>query len=276
MFGEGIVNDAVAIILFNTVSNFVEGEEFTAKTPFKIIGNFIVLGLASIAIGLAYGLLGSYIFKAMRFVTVSAVKETLLIFCIGYLAYGTGEVSHMSGIISLLTSGVVMAHYAWYSLSAQGKHVSSVAFQVIGFGFEAFVFAYLGLTFFAYKDKPWSWQFILIELIVIVIGRFCGTVGLVYFLSLCKHKKQVTFKELCFISYAGMIRGAIAFGLVLKISDEVAEKDVIITTSLTLVVVTTILYGSMMPLVQRTLVPPKEEEKHEYDEKEEEGALEDA
>jgi sodium/hydrogen exchanger-like protein 6/7/sodium/hydrogen exchanger 8 len=39
IFGEGIVNDAVAIILFNTVSGFVDGEtKFTATTPFKIIG----------------------------------------------------------------------------------------------------------------------------------------------------------------------------------------------------------------------------------------------
>jgi len=130
IFGEGIVNDAVAIILFNTVSKYTGSnvEEFTASTPFKIIGDFLLLGVASLAIGLVYGLIGSYILKRMRFLTVSAVKETLLIFCFGYLAYGTGELAHMSGIISLLTSGVVMAHYAWYNLSPQGKHVSSVAF----------------------------------------------------------------------------------------------------------------------------------------------------
>lgn len=63
------------------------------------------------------------------------------------------------------------------------------------------------------------------------------------------HKKQVNFKELVFISYAGMIRGAIAFGLVLKIDDSIIEKDVIITTSLSLVIITTLLYGSTMPLV---------------------------
>jgi NhaP-type Na+/H+ or K+/H+ antiporter len=52
------------------------------------------------------------------------------------------------------------------------------------------------------------------------------------------------------MSYAGMIRGAIAFGLVLQIDgDIVKEKDVIVTTSLTLVIVTTVIYGSTMPLV---------------------------
>ena len=35
IFGEGIVNDAVAIILFNTVGGFVDGNtSFSAKTPF--------------------------------------------------------------------------------------------------------------------------------------------------------------------------------------------------------------------------------------------------
>jgi NhaP-type Na+/H+ or K+/H+ antiporter len=103
---------------------------------------------------------------------------------------------------------------------------------------------------------------------IIIVGRFFGVLGLVYLLVLFKHKKKVTLKELIFICYAGMIRGAIAFGLVLKIDDSVKEKDVIITTSLTLVVVTTLLYGGTMPLVQRILVPPKEADKHEYDDHE--------
>ncbi len=67
-----------------------------------------------------------------------------------------------------------------------------------------------------------------------------------------------------------MIRGAIAFGLVLKVDENlIPEKynlQVITTTALTLVISTTIVFGSMMPLVQKKLVPPKEDEAHEYDE----------
>ena len=68
-------------------------------------------------IGLVLGLIASYIFKKMRFLTVSAIKEVLLTFCFGYLAYGLGEMAHMSGIICLLTTGVVFAHYGWFNLS---------------------------------------------------------------------------------------------------------------------------------------------------------------
>lgn len=114
VFGEGIVNDAVAIILFTTVSNTTT---FTAVTPLAIVGNFFALFLGSLGIGIAYGILASYLLKKFRFVTVSSIKETLMIFCFGYMSYATGELSHMSGIVSLLTSGIIMAHYGWYNLS---------------------------------------------------------------------------------------------------------------------------------------------------------------
>jgi solute carrier family 9 (sodium/hydrogen exchanger), member 6/7 len=102
-----------------------------------------------VGIGLIFGLVGSYCLKKFRFIAVSAIKETLVIFSLGYISYAVGEMVHVSGIISLLTSGIVMAHYGWYNLSPQGKVLSSAAFQVIGFGLEAFVFAYLGLSYFS-------------------------------------------------------------------------------------------------------------------------------
>ena len=67
------------------------------------------------------------------------------------------------------------------------------------------------------------------------------------------------FKELIFICYGGMIRGAIAFGLVLKIPiNEVnPHRGVIVTTTLALVIITTVVFGSFMPMVQKFLFPPQ-------------------
>lgn len=127
VFGEGIVNDAVAIILFNTVSGAIQSG-VNIMTPLQIIGSFLALGFGSVGIGIAYGLFASFLLKKLRFITVSSIKETLHIFCFGYLSYSTGELAGMSGIISMLTSGIIMAHYGWYNLSPQGKHVSCVAF----------------------------------------------------------------------------------------------------------------------------------------------------
>jgi NhaP-type Na+/H+ or K+/H+ antiporter len=61
-------------------------------------------------------------------------------------------------------------------------------------------------------------------------------------------------KELVFIGYGGLIRGAIAFALVLHINEGIKDKSVIITTTLILVVITTVFFGGLMPLVQSKLL----------------------
>ena len=73
-----------------------------------------------------------------------------MIFVIAYMAYCTAELAKYSGIIALLTTGVVMAHYAWYSLSAQGKHGSYLVFQTFGLLMTAFIFSYLGVSYFSF------------------------------------------------------------------------------------------------------------------------------
>jgi NhaP-type Na+/H+ or K+/H+ antiporter len=73
-----------------------------------------------------------------------------MVFVFGYLSYCVTELFHFSGIISLLTCSIFMAKYTWYNLSPQAKTATSIAFQVVGYAVEAFVFGYLGITFFDY------------------------------------------------------------------------------------------------------------------------------
>ena len=224
LFGEGIVNDAVAIILFNTVSKFFYSEShdgFSWKSPFMILYDFCMLGICSISIGLVYGLVASVLFKKMRSLTQSSALECLMIFCVAYMAYVTAELSAFSGIIALLTSGVVMAHYAWYSLSAQGKHGSYLVFQTIGLLMQAFIFSYLGVSYFSFASNDWSWHLIAVEFGIVIVGRFGGTLGLIGLLRLCGYESGINFKQVFMIGYAGLIRGAIAFGLVLRIDSAV-------------------------------------------------------
>ncbi len=129
VFGEGITNDAVCIILFNTVYEYTGPDsEFTGSTPLKIVWSFLFLSFFSILTGVCMGFISSIVLKNFRFLTINPVIECNLIFCFGYLAYGIAELIHCSGIIALLTSGILMAHYTWYNLSPQAKHVTSVAF----------------------------------------------------------------------------------------------------------------------------------------------------
>jgi sodium/hydrogen exchanger 8 len=80
-------------------------------------------------------------------------------------------------------------------------------------------------------------------------GRLCGTLGLVAFMRLCGYDAKIPLKKQIFIWYAGMIRGAIAFGLVLRIDKEYVNRGVIVTTSLMLVIFTTVVFGSTVGLL---------------------------
>ena len=191
--------------------------------------------------------------KKARSLTKTPVAECAIIFSLAYISYVVAEIVHFSGIITLLTCGVTMAHYGWYNLSPQGQTTSGVIFQFLGFLAEGFVFSYLGLTFFSYRFLPFSVSFISVMFFVVIIGRGLATMGLVSLLKLCGYEKgshsPLTYNELAFIWSAGLIRGAIAFGLVLRIDDSFEARDLIVTTCLSLVLVTTILFGSTIGLI---------------------------
>jgi NhaP-type Na+/H+ or K+/H+ antiporter len=160
VFGEGITNDAVSIILFTTVYRFVNGEaKVDGAAAWTITKDFTVLGFNSLMIGIVFAILSAYILKKFRVFSKNPVSEVMMIFCIGYLAYVTSEISKNSGIITLLTVGIVMGHYTWFNLSPMGKQASYTVFEFLGYIMEAFVFGYLGLTFFSYAQYEFSISF---------------------------------------------------------------------------------------------------------------------
>lgn len=105
------------------------------------------------------GFIVTYTLKKFRSVSHSSVHETFLLITFAMFTYFMSEILSQSGITSLVTCALIEAHYTWYNLSPQGKHVTSVTFQTIGFGAECFVFSFIGLSLMFYYEEqyPWSW-----------------------------------------------------------------------------------------------------------------------
>ena len=66
---------------------------------------------------------------------------------------------------------------------------------------------------------------------------------------------KLTCRQMTFAAFAALIRGAIAFGLVTQLGDEVAEREVLVSSTLALVIITTVVFGGITGFVQRCLLP---------------------
>ncbi|KAK6911463.1 Cation/H+ exchanger [Dillenia turbinata] len=64
VFGEGVVNDATSVVLFNAIRNF-DLTKIDARIALQFSGNFLQLFLTSTLLGVLTGLLSAYIIKKL-------------------------------------------------------------------------------------------------------------------------------------------------------------------------------------------------------------------
>jgi hypothetical protein len=107
-------------------------------------------------------------------------------------------------------------------------------------------------------------------MVICIIARSTAVLGMLSLLKCCGYEKKsenkLEWKELFFITFAGLIRGAIAFGLVLRMGDDIGNRSVIVTSCLTLVVFTTVFFGSTIGVFGACLFPSKKKVEGETEE----------
>ncbi|CAN0537380.1 unnamed protein product, partial [Ectocarpus sp. 12 AP-2014] len=117
VFGESVLNDAVAIVLFRTfLREYQENESFTAGTLPSTLWSFFTITIASTSVGVLIGLACSFLFKHTRIRDYPKFEISLL-FLSSYGSYAFAEAVELSGIMSIFFTGVVLATYNTYNLS---------------------------------------------------------------------------------------------------------------------------------------------------------------
>lgn len=102
IFGESILNDAIAIVLFETAQKYKEGtanganKHLTPLALFESIGIFLFVFFGSLAIGLLIGMVTSLLLK-FTYIRRFPKTESCIIVLIAYAAYFFSNAIHMSG-----------------------------------------------------------------------------------------------------------------------------------------------------------------------------------
>mmetsp|Transcript_11268 Transcript_11268/g.15048 ORF Transcript_11268/g.15048 Transcript_11268/m.15048 type:complete len:580 (-) Transcript_11268:264-2003(-) len=243
VFGESVLNDAVAIVLFKTFLKYYDpdGPDLgRADIPAALL-SFVTVTVLSILVGVGLGLVVSFIY---RHTSLSSFPkfETALLFLFCYCCYATAEAVGLSGIMALFFNGMVLSHYNSYNLSKVAHVTSEQIFASLATITETAVFLYMGMNVFTGRFNNWDIMFPILAMSFCVLGRACNIFPLSWIANLSRTKgKDYIPPKMQFVLWFAGLRGAIAFALSENMPGP--NKETYVTATLTICLFTTIVCG---------------------------------
>ena len=125
VFGESVLNDAVAIVLFKTFRKVYDHPDDSGGAGGAVL-SFVAVSIGSIVVGILIGLVVSFMLKHTT-IRDYPKFETGLLFLFCYTCYATAEAFDLSGIMALFFNGIVLSHYNSYNLSEESNQAAEVS-----------------------------------------------------------------------------------------------------------------------------------------------------
>eukprot|EP00058_Branchiostoma_floridae_P013284 XP_002598772.1 hypothetical protein BRAFLDRAFT_58155 [Branchiostoma floridae] len=261
VFGESVMNDAVAIILSSTVEGYGKTTKaFDGIAFLTAFGNFLGIFAGSFGIGAVMGcftavislLTAACLFSILlnslphltKFTKIREhpLLETCMFFLMSYSTFLMAEALGMTGIVAVLFCGITQAHYTYNNLSEESKARTKQLFELLNFLAENFIFSYMGVSVFTFQHHQWKGGFISAAFLAIGLGRMCNIYPLTLLLNLGRHQK-INFNFQNMMMFSGL-RGAVAFALAIRSTSSEA-RQLMFTTTLMIVMVTVLFCGSL-------------------------------
>ncbi|KAK0189500.1 Sodium/hydrogen exchanger family-domain-containing protein [Armillaria mellea] len=250
IFGESLLNDAVSIVMYETLSQF-HGTEIYISSIFHGIGIFLLSFSVSMALGVAFGLGMSLMLKHSSLNLYPGI-ESCLVALSAYTCYFFSNGLSMSGIVSLLFCGITLKHYAYHTMSRRTQRSSKYIFSTLAQLSENFIFVYLGMSLFT--NAPTSERvtnyvkplFITISTVAVIFTRYAAVFPLSEAINFFhKHARGQRTEELphsyqMMLFWAGL-RGAVGVALAAGFKGE--NREILRTTVLVVVVLTVVMFG---------------------------------
>jgi len=228
VFGESVLNDAVAIVLSRTLLGFnAPGAEVNSASILAAVVSFCVIFGGSLIIGAIGGLLSAWTFKVldMRHHAEHLYMQCALSFAFPWASYYMSEALELSGIVTILFCGMIMNYYTKKNFSEDAKYITEKGYHWVAMVAETFIFVYLGMAVFTFP----IFQHTTLKLVVVAIGAcFVGRLHIYVgsFLTNCYRKPDSQpppiSNQYMFAMWFSGLRGGVAFALA---SVSYAQKD---------------------------------------------------
>ncbi|XP_076164400.1 na[+]/H[+] hydrogen exchanger 3 isoform X8 [Ptiloglossa arizonensis] len=244
VFGESVLNDAVAIVLSGSIQNYGERYRsgsggFETVAFFQAFGDFVGIFSLSLFIGATMGCITALLTKFTR-VRDFPLLESALFVLMSYSTFLIAEASDLTGVVAVLFCGICQAHYTYNNLSPDSRQRTKQLFELLNFLAENFIFSYIGVSMFTFPKHHFDPGFIFAGFLCALLGRAANVYPLSFILNLARKPKiSIDYQHMLF--FAGL-RGAMSFALAIRNTVSDVRQAMLTTTSL-IVILTVIFQG---------------------------------
>lgn len=250
VFGESVMNDAVAITLFRSTGKFI-GMPIGAEETFVACVDFVLSFVGSLIIGYVLGLFSAWIFKSVdmghhRLVLVSVFVGMV------YVPFFLAETLQLSGIVTILFTAITARRYSSNNMPPQAKRAAAFVFEIMAYMSETAVFLYMGMAVFS-KSNAHSYHasIILWTLFLIIISRAMHVYPLLSWVNWYREKRAReknrrpnliprSTKHMVFFSG---LRGAVAYACANIFPDINHNREVVVCTTMVISLITIFIKG---------------------------------
>uniref|UniRef100_A0ABD2WHF8 Sodium/hydrogen exchanger n=1 Tax=Trichogramma kaykai TaxID=54128 RepID=A0ABD2WHF8_9HYME len=266
VFGESVLNDAVAIVLSGAIQNYGEryatpgGSSFEVTAFFKALGDFVSIFSLSLLIGASMGCITALLTKFTH-VRDFPLLESALFVLMSYSTFLIAEAADLTGVVAVLFCGICQAHYTYNNLSSDSRQRTKQLFELLNFLAENFIFCYIGVSMFTFRKHNFNFILIFSGFFCALLGRAANVYPLSFLLNLGRKPKiPMNFQHMLF--FAGL-RGAMSFALAIRNTVSVARQSMLTATSL--IVIMTVIFqgGAASQLLNWFNIPVGVDEEHE-------------
>ena len=268
--GESLINDASALIAYR----YAVAAVTTGTFVFWQAGlQFLLVAGVGILIGVAIG----YLFVlAHKKIENNPVVETSLTLLSPFVSYLAAEQFHMSGILAVVSTGLVISWKSHEVFSFRARMRTRVVWDTLIFLLQGFVFILIGLQLPSIIKDLGNYPFsqilgygLIISLVTIIVRIIWVFAGAWWFNFFQKRKKAPavlaantlendTWKNVLVVAWTGTrgvisLAAALALPLVLQNGSDFPKRNSIIFLAFVVIFVTLVVQGLSLPLLIRWL-----------------------
>lgn len=253
--GESLVNDATGLVLFR----FAVAAALTGTFSIgDALLSFGALAAGGVAAGTAVGFVVAWLLARLREPVMPIIGSLLA----SWATYIGGEALHVSGVLAVVSCGLVLGWRQHHSLSAATRIRATAVWAVVVFVMESLVFILIGLSLRGVLSRlGGTWDSVLPLLpaaftivAATILSRFAWIVPMTYiprFLipALRRRDPYPPIAVPLIMSWAGL-RGVVSLAAALALPDDFEGRDFIVATTFLVILVTVLVQGATLaPLV---------------------------